>query len=67
MIQLLERIAGTASEMRANQRAYFRTRDPEALRHSPALETKLDKMIDEWREMKKGIQQQAIPMGEATA
>lgn len=58
--QLAEQIIGTASEMRANQRCYFRTRDAEALRHSRELERRLDQMIDQWQTEKKGERQQTI-------
>jgi len=65
MSKLLEQIAGTASEMRANQRSYFRTRDPEALRHSRVLETKLDQLTDEWRAIQKGVRQTSLFQEEA--
>jgi hypothetical protein len=64
--QLLERIAGTASAMRAAQRAYFRTRDSQRLRESRALEDQLDKLVGEWREEQRGVRQQIIFQGEAT-
>jgi hypothetical protein len=43
----LRQICAVASEMRARQRAYFRTRRPEHLEGSKLLETKLDRMIRE--------------------
>ena len=44
-IERLRAIAAQASEMRARQRAYFRTRTPDALSDSKAAEKRLDEML----------------------